>query len=389
MTHSIQQKKIAIIGGGPAGLTLARLLQQKDLDVKVYERDKDKNGRQQGATLDLHHESGLKALRVCGLMEEFAKKYRPGADRLTVADKNALVRFAEPGGFVLDLDSPYARPEIDRGPLRDLLIGSLQEETVVWDSKFLSLKENGAGWDILFESGTTAYADLVIAADGANSKIRKYISDIPPIYSGVTIVEGNIYNAAVNAPKLWKMPKGGKVFALGSHQTIGLSAKGEGSLSIYTGTKEAENWVADSGINFDNKEEVFAWFKERFSDWSSAWHELFTTDESYFIPRPQYYYPLDQSWTPLSNLTMLGDAAHRMPPFAGEGANQAMQDSLELYEALCVENFGTVKDAIASFEKKMCIRSSAIVEETLVQTEAMHSENNLEYLLDFFSQKPV
>ena len=58
----LENKKVAIIGGGPGGLTLARLLQLKGVDVKVYERDKDKSVRQQGATLDLHEDSGLKAL---------------------------------------------------------------------------------------------------------------------------------------------------------------------------------------------------------------------------------------------------------------------------------------------------------------------------------------
>ncbi|MHA4809091.1 FAD-dependent oxidoreductase [Flavitalea flava] len=389
MNATIQGKKIAIVGSGPGGLTLARLLQLKGVDVNVYERDKDESVRQQGATLDLHYESGLKALREGGLMEEFKKNYRPGADRLTVTDNNAVVRFAEyDEGVIQDWSSEYSRPEIDRGPLRDLLIASLQKGTIVWNSKFAELKKKGDGWDLFFENGTAAFADLVIAADGANSKIREYITNIQPIYSGITIIEGNLYNGAVNAPELWALAKGGKVFAMGSYKTIGLSAKGEGSLSVYTGTKETEDWVRTAGIDFENKEQIFTWFKQRFSDWSSYWHEIFLTDESYFIARPQYHFPLNQSWQTLPNLTMLGDAAHRIPPFAGEGVNQAMQDALELYEALCLENFSTLQDAIASFEKKMCIRASAVTEGTLMQTEAMHSKNNLQFLLNMFSQKP-
>lgn len=389
MNTFLQHKKIAIVGGGPGGLTLARLLQLIGASVNVYERDKDESVRQQGATLDLHYESGLKALREGGLTEEFKKNYRPGADKLTITDNNVVVHFAESGEEAIeDWNSEYFRPEIDRGPLRDLLISSLQKEIIVWNAKFSEMKENGNGWDLFFENGTVAYADLVIAADGANSKVRKYITSIAPIYSGITVVEGNIYNAAVNAPNLWALTNGGKVFAMGSHKTLVLSAKGEGSLSVYTATKETEDWAKTSGIDFENKEQVFAWFKQRFSDWSIDWNEIFLTDESYFIARPQYYFPPDQSWQTLPNLTMLGDAAHLMPPFAGEGVNQAMQDALELYEALCLENFSTVQEAIASFEKKMCIRTSAVTEDTLMQTEAMHSEDNLQYLLNMFNQKP-
>ena len=58
-----KDKAIAIVGGGPGGLTLARLLQMNGFEVKVYERDAGKTARVQGATLDLHEDSGLRALR--------------------------------------------------------------------------------------------------------------------------------------------------------------------------------------------------------------------------------------------------------------------------------------------------------------------------------------
>ena len=381
-----ENKHIAVVGGGPAGLTLARLLQQKGMQVKVYERDADRYFRQQGATLDLHYDSGLKALRAAGLMAEFKKHYRAGAERVTITDNNAVAHYTESHNAPLeDLDSEHARPEIDRGPLRDLLINSLNEDTIVWNSKFAALEKNGEGWNLLFENGTTAYADLVIAADGANTKIRKYITAIDRIYSGTTIIEGNIYNAAINAPGLWKMTNGGKIFAHWKSKAIVLSAKGEGSLSFYTMTKENEDWVNSPGINFSSKEEVFNWFKQRFSDWSADWHEIFETGDSYFVHRPQYYFPTGQSWKPLANLTMLGDAAHQTPP-SGDGVNQAMLDAVELYEALCIENFGTVEEAIASFEKSMLKRSSEVTVEALQLVDGMLSENNLQFMLDFFNE---
>jgi 2-polyprenyl-6-methoxyphenol hydroxylase-like FAD-dependent oxidoreductase len=383
----LKNKEVAVVGAGPGGLTLARLLQQKGVTVKVYERDRDQYVRQQGATLDLHHETGLKALRKCGLIEEFRQNYRPGAERVTITDNNATIHYTERNNEpVSDLDSEYARPEIDRGPLRDLLIESLQDNTIVWNSKFLELKKHRNGWNMIFENGTTAYADLVIAADGANSKIRKYITNIGRIYSGTTIIEGNVYNAANNAPHLWELLNGGKIFAHWDGKTIIMSAKGEGSLSFYTITKEPDNWVKAPGIDFANKKQVFNWFKQRFADWSNIWHEIFATDESYFVHRPQYYFPSDQSWQSLPNLTMLGDAAHQTPP-SGDGVNQAMLDAVELYEALCIENLSTVHKAIASFEKKMLNRTAIATEEALEITEAMLSKNNLQLMVNFFNNK--
>lgn len=382
---SLKNKKIAVIGGGPGGLTLARLLQMKGFEVKVYERDEDQNVRQQGATLDLHEESGLKALIAAGLLNEFKKHYRPNADKLRLTDHNAVIHFDDHTNETqVEEGSASFRPEIDRGPLRELLISSLEKDTIVWNSKFVSLQNMDNGWDISFDNGITVYADLVIAADGANSRLRKYLTSIAPIYSGLTIVEGNIYNAATHAPKLWKLVKGGKIFALGLEKSIILSAKGDGSLSFYTGTKETEEWITTSGINFENRQEIYDWFKERFANWGEAWNELFESDESYFVPRPQYHFPSDQQWESLPNLTMLGDAAHRMPPYAGEGVNMAMLDALELVAQLTATDFGNIKTAIAKYERAMCQRAAEITEVTLQSMENMHAKEALKFLIDTF-----
>lgn len=367
----LQNKKVAIIGGGPGGLTLARILKLKGADVTVYERDVDKDVRVQGATLDLHEESGLEALRRAGLIEEFYANYRPGAGKLRLMDKHAKIHLDDHA-----MENGYAedRPEIDRGPLRKILLNSLEPETIVWDSHFISMEKQNDGWILNFENGKASSVDVVVAADGANSKIRKYLTDIKPVYSGVTIVEGNIGNAEKNAPKLWDLVKGGKVFAFGDEQSIILSAKGDGSLSFYTGCKVSEAWAQESGIDFGDKRQVFEWFKFAFKGWDAIWQELFSGDEIWFIQRPQYHYPLDQRWTAQSNLTLLGDAAHRMPPYAGEGVNMAMQDAFELAECLTSGDFSDIQQAIAHYEAKMLRRTSEITRITLDNTEMLHSE---------------
>src|SRR5271170_7291237 len=95
MMNDIKQKEIAIVGGGPGGLTLARLLEKRGIRVTVYERDVDKDVRVQGATLDLHEASGLAALREAGLMAAFEANYRPGADRVRIMNKHAAIMLDE------------------------------------------------------------------------------------------------------------------------------------------------------------------------------------------------------------------------------------------------------------------------------------------------------
>ncbi|MDA3614309.1 FAD-dependent oxidoreductase [Polluticaenibacter yanchengensis] len=378
----LQNKKIAIVGGGPGGLTLARLLQLKGANVKVFERDVDKEARQQGATLDLHEASGLKALRQGKLMEVFYANYRPNAGKLRILDKDGMIHMDDHQSG--NSDYAESRPEIDRAPLRNLLLQSLEPGTVIWNSQFTSMEKRNDGWMLQFKNGLQVYADIVIAADGANSKIRSYITDIQPVYSGITIIEGNIYNAEKNAPRLWELTKGGKIFALGDTKSLILSAKGEGSLSFYTGCNVAENWVNDCKIDFNNQEEMFKWFKTTFDSWNDSWQELFAGKEMWFVPRPQYHFPLDQSWTSQPGITLIGDAAHRMPPYAGEGVNMAMLDAFELAECLTGNDFPDVKTAISCYEKGMLKRASEVTAQTLYNTELMHSVNGLDNLLEMF-----
>ena len=381
----LENKQVAIIGGGPGGLMLARLLQQKGVQLKIYERDVDQFVRQQGSTLDMHYDTGLKAIHAAGLMYEFKKQYRPGADKAVIVNSQMEIIIDEHTEKSTEsFGDKHFRPEIDRGPLRDMLVASIKKENMSWNSKCIDIKPFGSGWNIQFENGTIAYADLVVASDGANSRLRKYITDIPSVYSGVTSIEGNIHNAAVNAPKLWALVKGGSLFALENGKSICFITKGDGTLTFLIGLKKPENWVADSGIDFTDRTSVAVWFKEEFAEWNREWDALLASDALVIVPRPWYHFPSDQHWETLSNLTMIGDAAHRIPAYAGEGANQALADALGLYEALCCESFETILEAVASFEQKMLIRSAAATDESLRNTEGFHIENNRQFLLDLF-----
>nr|WP_293845598.1 FAD-dependent monooxygenase [uncultured Arsenicibacter sp.] len=226
---------------------------------------------------------------------------------------------------------------------------------------------------------------MVIGADGANSKIRPYLTTIQPVYSGVTIVEGNLYDAARNAPRLYDLVNGGKVFALGHAQSLILSAKGDGSLSFYTGCMVPEDWVTQSGIDFTDRQQVLSWFKVAFGNWSPVWQELFQADDTWFVPRPQYHFPVDQQWPSQPNLTLLGDAAHRMPPYAGEGVNMAMLDALQL--ARCLTGaFPDTLTAITAYEQTMRKCAADTTQMTLEQTFKLHQESSLDHLLNLFNQ---
>jgi 2-polyprenyl-6-methoxyphenol hydroxylase-like FAD-dependent oxidoreductase len=382
----LENKRIAIVGGGPGGLTLARLLQLKGADVKVYERDPTKEARVQGSPLDLHTESGLAALKKANLLDEFKNNFLPGADRKKIMNEQAEVFFSDHETKPDEnFENDYFRPEIDRGVLRKILLESLEPETIVWGSHFLSMEKQNEGWLLHFKNKADTYADIVIAADGANSKIRPYITDAKAFYSGITMLEGNIYEAEKSAPQISALLSGGKIMAFGNKKDILLGQKANGEIGFYVSFKADENWAANSGLDFSDKAQLLTWFKKEYSEWSSIWYELFESAVTPFIPRPIYCMPLNQTWEAAPNVTMLGDAAHVMPPFAGEGVNMAMLDALELSECLTSGEHNSLPEAIAFYEANMRTRAALMAQESLENGERMHSEGALKTMLDFFS----
>ena len=383
----INNKKIAIVGGGPGGLTLARLLQMKGADVKVYERDLDKNARVQGSTLDLHEDSGLAAIRKADLLKEFKENFLPGADKTLIVNEKAEVFYSDhETNLEENFGHEHFRPEIDRGALRKILLESLESETVMWNSHFISMEKQDEGWKLNFKNRESVYADIVIASDGANSKIRPYITDIKPFYSGILMLEGNIYQSKIKVPNMNSLINGGKIMAFGNEKNILMGQKGNGDIGFYASFKADENWASESGLDFNSKLQIMEWFKINYHKWGNIWYELFENAETPFIPRPIYCTPLNQTWETQSNLTMIGDAAHVMPPFAGEGANMAMLDALELSEYLTSQKYNSLTEAISEYEIKMRKRASEAARESLENGEKMHSENALETMLEFFGK---
>src|SRR5579875_1199732 len=112
----LQHKRVAVIGAGPVGLTMARLLQQKGVDVTVYERDKDAQTRIWGGTLDLHKESGQQVMKKAGLLETYYAMSIPMG--ITFADEQGNVLAAKKP----TLENQHDNPEINRNVLRKMLL---------------------------------------------------------------------------------------------------------------------------------------------------------------------------------------------------------------------------------------------------------------------------
>ena len=194
-------------------------------------------------------------------------------------------------------------------------------------------------------------------------------------------MEGGVYYSETASPKVHQLLQNGKIFTVGDEKSLIVSSKGDGSLVFYTGCKTEEHWSRESGIDFSNNAQVLSWFQKEFSGWDDVWQELFENASSPFVPRPQYCMPPDQTWDALPNLTMLGDAAHLMPPYAGEGVNMAMGDALELSQCLTRQDYSDTYSAIAAYEEQMRVRAAEAAKMTLESTAALHSPHAVSYLL--------
>jgi 2-polyprenyl-6-methoxyphenol hydroxylase-like FAD-dependent oxidoreductase len=370
-------KKIAIVGGGPGGLTLARLLQQSGAQVAVYERDQSRNARVQGSALDLHEDSGLAALEAAGLREAFWANHRPDLDNLRLTDANGTVLHDHPRR----MSGPGKRPEIERGPLRDLLVDSLQPGTVHWDCKLESSEVQGEQVLLRFANGQTSVADIAIGSDGANSRLRELVTPIRPQYVGVSLVESLVPAGKHAIPELWDLLGGSALIALGGERTIGMGTKPDGSVLLYAGMKTDDAAARQSLEEASGPDERVRWFRANFKGWSDLWEPLFREAVT-MVWRPLLVCPMDQHWMPKPNATLIGDAAHVMPPYAGEGVNMAMLDALVLSKFLLREDAPGV--AIAAYEAEMFSRMRSMTADTMANTEMFYAPDACERVVALF-----
>ena len=235
--------------------------------------------------------------------------------------------------------------------------------------------------ELEFKNYKFIVADLVIVADGGNSKIRPYITSIKSQYTGYFLVEGSVEKFKHKIPKIHNLMQGCKMAVLGSEKLIVINLKGDGSALFYAGHKSAENWHLESGIDFSNKLSVLEWFKSDFTDWHPMFSELFNNANTRFVPRPQYAMPFDQEWPSKENLTLIGDAAHVMPPYGAAGVNMAMMDALELSDSL--NKYATIQEAIQEYETSIRKRNSPEIQRTLKFAGAFHSKDAVGFLKKF------
>jgi 2-polyprenyl-6-methoxyphenol hydroxylase-like FAD-dependent oxidoreductase len=365
---------IAIIGAGPGGLTLARVLHLHGLDATVYEREACSSARSQGGSLDMHAESGQYAIQCAGLTAEFQRIARYEDQENRIYDKH---------GKLLLIDDDVAgknRPEVDRAQLRKMLLDSLPANIISWDHELSSIHlQDDGGSELVFRNGTRVKVDLVVGADGAWSRVRPLVSQARPIYSGMAFVELGIDDADTRHPELARLVGRGLTFVVGESQALIGHRNANAHLAIYAALRAPEDWIEKGGLDMSSAHAMKASLAANFAGWSKDLLDLIHCSGDLTRARKIHALAVGHRWAHRSGVTLLGDAAHLMSPFGGDGANLAMQDGADLALALAGES--DWRAAVRDYEVTMCARaepSAAAAWETIDQ---VFSENGLAYIL--------
>jgi 2-polyprenyl-6-methoxyphenol hydroxylase-like FAD-dependent oxidoreductase len=346
--------------------------------------------RNQGGTLDLHADSGQIAIEDMKLQDEFARLARPeGQSHRLLAPDGTLIAEQIADG------AQFAAPEIDRGQLRTMLADSVlgaDPAAIRWghmveridaaaDGSYTLTFGNQAGQHGTRPSPVTV--DLVIGADGAWSRVRRMLTSVTPLYSGVTFAEVLFTDVTSSHPGIASLVGDGHMWANGDGRAIILQRNSGDVVRGYVGMRVELDWLARAGLGESDGrggltldanathrvqeellEGVRAELLRRFADFAPELRAVIAESEGALPSRPIYGMPTPTSWDHVAGVAVIGDAAHVMAPFGGNGVNLAMLDGVELAHAIAraAERGEPVDSALRVAEQRMLDRSNPIAE---------------------------
>jgi 2-polyprenyl-6-methoxyphenol hydroxylase-like FAD-dependent oxidoreductase len=395
--------RVGIVGGGIAGLTLAQGLKKAGIAVSVFERDRTRSDRLQGYRVHISP-AGSRALHDClppALFDAFVATCGRSGGAFTFFDDQLreLLRIDSPPGS----DPASSHHSVSRITLRQVLLSGL-DDVVQFDKIFRHYEADGDGVVAYFTDGTSARCDVLVGADGGNSRVRRQL--LPHAArrdTGVRGIAGKVVLTAATrariAPALLRgaalmMAPQRISFFLAPQEFGAARAPLEGGIADGVAQGVGGNDASRAhGVLFDNTQDYIMWAMggrpetlgftrpaetlggdelQRLAlgaaaDWARAYRDLIRLADPATVSLLKIHTSDPVAPWPSARITVMGDAIHAMTPYKGIGANVALRDAGLLYRQLIAAQRGELPllQAIGAYEAAMRDYGFAAVRDSL------------------------
>ena len=387
---------VLIIGGGIGGLTLAQGLKRAGISAAVYERDRTLTDRLQGYRVHISPTGSL-ALHECLpplLFDLFDCTCGSPTSAVRFFTEQMRLLLAFDGDLVASADPVARHRAASRITLRQVLLADL--DNVNFGKTFQYYEEQDGRITAYFEDGTWAEGDVLVAADGGGSRVRRqFLPDARRVDTGVIGIAGKIFldiardrivRPLLDGISLVAARGGLGLFVAIQEMTGGAigSIGGDepalaGSGNLYENTRSYLMWALSakrekfglSDVEQADSAALAAAATNRMAGWSHAFRDLVGLADPTTISCLPIRTSVPVGPWPTGRVTLLGDAIHSMTPYRGIGANAAIKDAARLKRALVAAYRGErdLVEAIGSYEAGMLDYGFRAVRNSL---KAMH-----------------
>ena len=323
--------KVAIVGGGIGGLSAANAMLRRGIDLTVWEQAYPLGDTGTGLTLFPNGRRQLERMQLGYALVEVGAKIGEGSgyyrmdgtfvSRVVTTDSNGW-------------NGIYGMHRADL--LRVLTLG-LPSTAIRSGHRCIGFEQSASFARLKFATGQTDTADVVIAADGIQSSLQKYVVEpSAPEYSG-----SRAYRGLIPKDKVPEWPKEAHLIWMGDGKHFMVYPVRSGHLLNYVGFVPTRNETIESWSATGDRDELASSFQGRVVG-------LLENVETCFWWGLYDRRPL-ALWTK-GRLALLGDAAHAMLPHVGQGANQAIEDGVALAVFLEGRNSAEIPDALRQYE---------------------------------------
>ena len=386
---------IAIIGGGVAGLSLLCYLQLTlpHLKVQVFEKDEEFNNRGQGYSLTIQQgKTLLRKLQIETQCREKSGVISVGYDRINASDGDKILqRGAKQSKKITEKNKKFSNFPIARQELREIVL----QKIINSENEELNLIQWGHALDrfevsedellqVFFKNGKEIKTKSIIGCDGLRSVVRNIILNDPLVYSGKLMING--ITETTNKRffhRVFEVVDGtNRVFI----KPFSMAANSNTQKTMWQLTFDEDEEVAKRLATNSDVEKLSILLeiaKERTKDYLEPVRDLIhSTAVNTMRGGPLY----DRDPIPIEcvdnwhlPVTLLGDAAHPMTPFKGQGANTAMTDILEMVDCLQkgLQEGKSYSQIFREYEKKMIPRATLKQQASRQITMDTHTDSAL------------